>query len=246
MKLDFLGTGSGDYRGSRRQPCAALLGTVLLDCGAGVTGRLYDIGRFDDVEAILISHLHTDHIAGLFDFLLHTFIARRTRPLTVLSPPGLSRILQAVYAAEATVKRPEELYPFRLVEGTAIEERIGAWTIRSVPLDHTVLDLGYHLSKDGLSVFFSGDTREPSAAGKLAADYLIHEATYPESHAHLAREYGHSTGVDAARTAAAMGARQLWLTHLSDLPGGDDEIASEARRIFPESVVAEDRSSYPL
>ena len=247
MRLDFLGTGAGSFRGSGRQPCGALLDTLLLDCGAGVTGRLFDLDRFDQVDAVLISHLHTDHFAGLFDFLLHTVISRRTKPLTVLSPPGLGAILDAVYSVGGTVRRPELAYPFRLLEGRAVRATIGRWSVRSVAMDHTVLDLGYLVADEHLSAFYSGDTREPSAALEENADYLIHEATFPDRQAVRARDYGHSTASDAARAARAMGARKLWLTHVAGERSGDEaEVARDARREFPDSTLAEDRSSFTL
>ncbi len=246
MKLTFLGTGAGNFRGSRRHPASAYVDGVLLDCGAGATGRLHDVGAFDRVDVVLISHLHSDHVAGLFDFLLHTLITGRRRPLTLVSPPGLSPILASVFAAKGTVVDPSQLYEFRLVESDRPEVTVGRWRIRGVPLDHSILDLGYHLSTDGLSIFYTGDTREPSATLETPADYLIHEATYADRHRASAREYGHSTGTEAAEAARATGARRLFLTHVGDLPDTDSEIAAEARRTFPESVVAEDRSSFDL
>ncbi len=240
MRIDFLGTGAGNFRGSRRQPSSALVDSLLLDCGAGATGRLYDTGRFDRVDAVLISHLHADHVAGLFDFLMHTLISGRRRPLTLVSPPGLGPILRTVFEAKGTVVDPAHLYPFRVIEGRDIDVTIGRWRIRSYEMDHTVVNLGYLLSDDGTSVFYSGDTREPSAARGLAADYVIHEATFAETDASHAREFGHSTGRQAAETAVAMKARALWITHLGDRPGSDSEISAEARRVFPDARVVDD------
>jgi ribonuclease Z len=246
MKLDFLGTGAGNFRGSRRQPSSALLDTILLDCGAGATGRLHDIGRFGDVEAVLISHLHSDHVAGLFDFLLHTFLTRRDRPLTIVSPPGLGEVLRSVIETKGTVVNPADVYPLRVVEGEAIDLTVGGWRIRSFVMDHTLMDLGYLLASNGVSAFYTGDTREPSAAGGLRADYLIHEATFSDRDGSLARAYGHSTGTQAAQTAARMGARRLWLSHIGDRPNSEAEISLEARRVFPDSEVVEDRASFQL
>jgi ribonuclease Z len=246
VKLTFLGTGAGNFQGSRRQPCSAYVEGVLLDCGAGATGRLYDIQAFDQVDVVLISHLHSDHIAGLFDFLLHTLITGRRRPLTLVSPPGLSPILASVFAAKGTVDDPSQHYEFRLMESDRPELTVGRWAIRGVPLDHTILDLGYHLSTRGVSIFYTGDTREPSATLESPADYLIHEATYADRHRSIAREYGHSTATQAAEAARATKARHLFLTHVGDLPDIDSEISEEARRAFPDSAVVEDRSSVDL
>lgn len=207
---------------------------------------LHDIGRFDSVEAVLISHLHSDHVAGLFDFFLHTLVTGRKRPLVVLSPPGLRTVLRAMLEVRGTVIDPADLYDLRVIEGDRIEATVGPWEIRSVVLDHSVTDLGYLLTSGGVSVFYTGDTREPSAARGVRADFLIHEATYADRFASLARDYGHSTASQAAETAVAMRARRLLLNHVSDKPDSETEIAREAQRIFPDTVVAEDRTSFEL
>ena len=246
MKLKFLGTGSGNFRGGRRHMSCAFLEGVLLDCGAGTTPRLYDAALFDRVDGILISHLHTDHFAGLFDLLLHTLITGRKRPLTVVSPPGLSPILRAMNDVEAMVKDPAELYDFRLIEGLHPEATIGPWRVQSVPLDHSVYNLGYLLTQDGTSLFYSGDTREPSVPDGLHADFVIHESTYADQDAYLAHEFGHSTASEAARAAERMRARRLFLTHIGSREGADAEILREARSAFPDSTVAEDHSEHDL
>ncbi|MGP8077258.1 MAG: MBL fold metallo-hydrolase [Thermoplasmata archaeon] len=246
MKLCFLGTGAGNFRGSLRHPVSALLEGLLFDCGAGATGRLHDLGRFDEVEVVLISHLHTDHVAGLFDLLLHTLITGRTRPLTIVSPPGLSAILRAFVAVGATVKDPAELYDLRVIEEERPEVTVGPWTIRGIPLDHTVPNLGYLASTADLTIFYTGDTREPSAARDLRVDYLVHEATFAEEDRETARQLGHSTGAEAAEAAAAMKARGLFLTHIGNAPYLEQRIARESRRAFPDAVVASDGLTFDL
>jgi ribonuclease Z len=246
MNLTFLGTGAGSHQGSRRQPCSAFVNGVLLDCGAGTTGRLQDAGLFEGVDVIVISHLHADHIAGLFDFLMHTVIAGRRRPLSILTPPGLSPILKAANSARVLVLDPADRYELRLIEDPLPRATIGPWTIRGVPLDHSVYNLGYHLTSDDTSLFYTGDTREPSAAEDLRADVLIHESTYADRYADRAQEFGHSTASQAARTATKMRARRLFLTHLGSLPDTDAEVLREVRAAFPDSEVAEDRRRYEL
>jgi ribonuclease Z len=246
MKLSFLGTGAGNFRGGARHPSSAILDGLLLDCGAGATGRLHDLHRFDEVEAVLISHLHTDHVAGLFDLLLHTFLTGRTRPLTIVSPPGLSGILRAFVAAEAMVRDPAQLYELRVIEEERPSVRVGAWTVRGVPLRHTVPNLGYLATSDRLSIFYTGDTREPSATHELRTDVLIHEATFDDEHHELAHRLGHSTGGDAAEAAMAMKAQRLFLTHLGDAADLATRVARESRKRFAETVVASDGESFDL
>jgi ribonuclease Z len=246
MKLTFLGTGAGNFRGSRRQMGSALVEGLLLDCGAGTTGRLHDAALFDRVDGILISHLHTDHISGLFDLLLHTLLTGRKRPLTIVSPPGLSPILRAMIDARAMVKDPADLYDLRLIEGLHPEGAIGPWRVRGVPLDHTVYNVGYLLRRDDTTLFYTGDTRQPSIPDGLRAEFVIHESTYADRDAHLAREFGHSTASQAARAATLMGARRLFLTHIGGREGTDAAILREVRAGFPDSTVAEDGTQHDL
>lgn len=246
MNLTFLGTGAGNHQGSRRQPSSAFVEGILLDCGAGATARLQDAGLFDRVDGILITHMHADHIAGLFDFLMHTVIVGRRRPLSIVTPPGLSGILKVATAAGVMVLDPTELYRLTLVEALLPETKIGPWTIRGIPLDHSVYNLGYLLTSDDTRLFYTGDTREPAGAGSITADFVIHESTYADRYADRAHEFGHSTASQAGKAAARMQARRLFLTHLGSLPDTDADVEREVRAVFPDSEVAEDRRRYDL
>lgn len=246
MKLRFLGTGAGNFRGSGRHPSSVLVDRVLLDCGAGATGRLHDLGRFSELDAVLLTHLHTDHISGLFDLLLHTVLTGRTRPLTIVAPPGLTPIVRAAIAAGVTVKDPGEQFPLEYVEAIDPAVTVGPWRIRGVALEHTVPNVGYRLETDGLSLFYTGDTRSPNAAAGLRADYLVHEATFPEEDRAVAERFGHSTGRQAGATARAMGARRLFLTHIGDAPDLRPRLERESRREFAETTVASDGDAFDL
>jgi ribonuclease Z len=246
MKLHFLGTGAGNYRGTHRQMSSALVDGILLDCGAGTTGRLYEAGLFDSVDAVLISHLHSDHFAGLFDFLMHTFITGRQRPLTVVSPPGLSPILRAMNDVHAMVRNPADQYDFRLVEALQPELTLGSWKLQGIPLHHSVYDLGYLLAGRDASIYYTGDTGQPSVPDGLRADYVIHESTYADRNRSLADQFGHSTASQAAKAATTLGARRLFLSHIGSLEGTEAEVAREARNGFLDSTVAEDGSQYLL
>ena len=97
-------------------------------------------------------------------------------------------------------------------------------------------------SRPGKSVAYCLDTRPCAASIELArdVDLLIHEATYSEELAAEAREYGHSTAAQAARTARDAGARRLLITHFSTRYPDPTVLLEEARAIFPETILAED------
>jgi ribonuclease Z len=64
---------------------------VLFDCGEGTQISLRMLGwGIKDIDLILISHLHGDHIAGVPGLLLTQGNSGRTEPVDVVGPPGLS------------------------------------------------------------------------------------------------------------------------------------------------------------
>jgi ribonuclease BN (tRNA processing enzyme) len=144
------------------------------------------------------------------------------------------------------VRDPAELYEFRLIEGLRPDATIGPWRIRGVPLHHTVYNLGYVLTRDDTTLFYTGDTRQPSVPDGLRADFVIHESTYADRNALLAQAFGHSTASQAARAATVLGARRLFLTHIGGREGTDAEILREVRAGFPDSTVAEDGTQHEL
>jgi ribonuclease Z len=105
----------------------------------------------------------------------------------------------------------------------------------------------------GRTVVYCTDTTycENSVTLARSADLLIHEATFADEDAPLARQSAHSTASDAARVAAEAGARRLVLTHVSPryAPGNPVELRAlleQARAVFPRTVIAEDFMSFEV
>jgi ribonuclease Z len=96
-------------------------------------------------------------------------------------------------------------------------------------------------ARPGRKVVISSDTAPATSVREAAAgaDVLVHEATFAEEERERARETAHSTALDAARIAEAAGVSLLALTHLSSRYFGP-ELAREARRTFPRTIVPRD------
>lgn len=97
MKLTFLGTGSG--RTSLTRGHTSLLFTnknssVLIDCGEGTSKTLLtsDI-PLNEIDTIIISHFHADHIAGLPGLLTQYKLSGRAGALNILVPVPLKELL---------------------------------------------------------------------------------------------------------------------------------------------------------
>ena len=102
-------------------------------------------------------------------------------------------------------------------------------------------------SQRGPCVAYTLDTvpcAEAVALGR-GVDLLVHEATYEHARAALARERGHSSGVEAAQIARDAGAQRLLLTHFSPSVEGE-RVADEARGVFAETVAARDGEELPV
>lgn len=98
--------------------------------------------------------------------------------------------------------------------------------------------------KKGRVLAFIGDTKPTPATLTLAkdADVMVHEGTFAAAEADLAKNYNHSTVVQAAQLAKEAGAKKLLLTHISSRYLGADvqAMVHEAREVFPNTVIVKD------
>jgi len=96
--------------------------------------------------------------------------------------------------------------------------------------------------KPGRKIVYVGDTRPSENIVKFAfgADVLIHEATFAEDLAERAKEDMHSTPSEAALIAKKANVKLLILTHISARYNDPEVLLREARKNFPNVIVAED------
>ena len=150
MDLDviFLGT-AGSVPSASRQTAATLIRRggerILVDCGEGTQRRLMQSAAgLTDIDTILITHGHADHILGL-PGLLRTFALReRTAPLALYGPEGIRGVLDAL--APVIGKLP---YPFAAVEVEPGTEIAGdGCRFEAIGTRHRVKSVGWALIED--------------------------------------------------------------------------------------------------
>lgn len=104
--------------------------------------------------------------------------------------------------------------------------------------------------KKGRVVTILGDTRQIESIAQLAqdADILVHESTFGKDEAKLARNYYHSTCVQAAQVAKAANVKKLLLTHISARYVGSmaQKLAKDARDVFANTLVVKDFHIEPI
>lgn len=214
--------------------------TAMVDCGPGTLRRLAQTGiDLAHLDAVLLTHFHTDHCAELGPLL---FALRNPRyagrkPLQVIAAPGLERFLATLADVWPwTLPRGYELLPRELRPG---ELQLGDLQLTTLPIRHTAQSLGYRFTAPaGACVAFSGDADECDELVELArgVDLFVCDAAFPDE----LRLDGHLTPGLAAAHAARAQARTLLLTHFYPECAGVDVVAQARARFDGEIVAATD------
>ncbi|MGO9674511.1 MAG: MBL fold metallo-hydrolase [Methylocella sp.] len=167
MKVTIVGSGDAFGTGGRAHTCFRIDSggaSALVDFGASAITSSKKLGlSFDAVDAVVISHFHGDHFGGLPFLLLDCqFIARRTRPLVFIGPPGLrDRLFGALEVFFPGTAKLNWSFPWRVEEiAPAGAAKLGAFQLETFGVVHSAgsAPTGLRLS-DGKAVFaYSGDT----------------------------------------------------------------------------------------
>ena len=101
--------------------------------------------------------------------------------------------------------------------------------------------------KAGTRMVVLGDVAETDSLLTYCdqADALVTEATYLESEAEMAQQFGHMTARQSAQLALRANVKQLILTHLSRRYRERD-ILAEAQSVFPNTIVARDFDTFTV
>jgi ribonuclease BN (tRNA processing enzyme) len=203
---------------------------VLLDCGPGVFAKLRRFVDYLDVDAVVVSHLHADHILDLVPFASGLRYAPRQQPVPVagnpgtdrparprlVAPPGALEAFSALSAAGAMTPDHIELAFAVSVYDPADTVSIGGLSLRFQPVPHFVPANAVEIAEDGARLTFSSDCgpNEELCGFARDTDLLLIEATLPRPERDGVR--GHLTPEEAGACGARAGARRLVLTHFSD------------------------------
>jgi ribonuclease BN (tRNA processing enzyme) len=88
LKLQMLGTGSAFAKKFYNNNALLESGerTLLLDCGITAPRALYEIGKnFNDIDAVLITHIHADHVGGLEEFAFQMKFNYHRKPILYIA-----------------------------------------------------------------------------------------------------------------------------------------------------------------
>jgi ribonuclease BN (tRNA processing enzyme) len=217
---------------------------LLLDGGPGTLSRLQQTFDPARLTAIMVSHLHEDHVSDLHSLQFAIWDAqqagRRTGPLRIYAPLEPAWVLEWL-APDA--KGSVEILPLPVETGISF----GHVTCRYARTDHPRPCWAIRIEDGSGSMVYTGDTGTKVDLAPFAreADALLVEATYTEAtggHRHI---HGHLTGGEAGDLARRAGVKRLLLTHLR--PNVDHaEVLAEARSLCPAAEMVEEMRSYSI
>jgi ribonuclease BN (tRNA processing enzyme) len=238
MQLTILGS-AASYAGAD-QACSGYLvehegTTVMMDCGNGTLANAGHVTDVTSLDAVIVSHAHTDHFLDLFALEA----AMRFAPegplgsLPVYLPEGLWEHMQALLPAGGAAHLAEAFEPHVLRAGEPL--RFDDITVTPRPVDHEGPTFAFVVEVPDAKLAYTADTRDGDAVRSAVSgcDVLLAECTLPQDHAGMGT---HMTASEAGLLAKGSGAELLVLTHL--WPTADhDRMLREARAVFGGEVV---------
>ena len=242
---------------------------LLFDCGRGAAQRIEQLKiPFTDIDALFLTHLHSDHIVGIPDVWLTGWARGRKVPLEVWGPEGskamMSHLAEA-YQFDIQIRQIDDKLPLQGVAVVAndvqqgvVYDRAGI-KITAFLVDHGMVKpaFGYRLDFAGHSVVLSGDTRYSENLIRFSqkADVLIHEVIDPDtfraknpsmSAERLQAITGHHTTAELAGAIFAQVKPKLAVySHI--VPGDSTDLVPRTRKTYSGPLeVGEDLMSFEI
>lgn len=125
--------------------------SILIDCGEGTQIAMKEKGWSPKpIDVICFTHYHADHISGLPGMLLTMGNAERTKPLLLVGPKGLNRVVSAL-----RVIAPELPFEIKFLELTETEQTVelDGFRIEAFRVNHNVVCYGYSIVIDRIGKF---------------------------------------------------------------------------------------------
>lgn len=275
MKVTLLGTGCPQCSTFRYGPASLVRhreAQVLVDCGSGVTQRLLGAGSSGaSIDAVLLTHLHSDHVIDLYQLIVSAWHQGRDRPQRIFGPRGTRAFVDAImetWRIERELRIRHEQRPSTKaleVEVTEFEAgpvlTLGELSVSAFDVAHEPVKpaVGFHFQVGAERAVFSGDTAycEALIAAAQGADLLVHECfihrdMVPAAGVRSPRSIEavasyHTLSDEVGKVAAHAGVGFLMLNHLVPVTADREALAAEVAADFDGPfVVGEDLMSYDL
>lgn len=241
MELTLLGTGCPSVDHKRFGP-SNLISTktakILVDCGSGITQRLHELKVSSaDIDALLFTHLHSDHAVDLYQLIISSWHSYRIKPWKIYGPKGTKKFVNKIMDAWADERKLRISYEARAsVKAFDIDvvefKSLGNLKIKDIKIKYFEVDhkpvkyaYGFSFTHKNKKLTISGDTKPCENLMKYAqkSDVLLHEVFIEgeikeinkmrtQKTLHNVQSY-HTTSSEVGKVAFIAQVKNLVLTH---------------------------------
>lgn len=213
---------------------------IVADLGCGSLTRLFGLLSAAEIDALILSHLHADHMGDVLTLRYALDAARkmgkRQRPLEVYLPdtPQIeSQLISTHGMMNAHV----------ITDGLSCE--IAGVDVSFARMPHAVPSYAMCFSAGGKKLIYSGDTKENDRLAPFAsgADIMVMEAAFLS--AHKTPGAPHVDAVEAGQIAADAGVKRLLVTHIFP-EYNENDILQEVRQSYPSAELIEELKTYEV
>lgn len=204
---------------------------LLIDCGSGCLSQLQNFISLKQLDAVILSHYHHDHVADVgplqYAMLIQGYLGADNLPLPIYAPEHDAIRFQSLTYRQVTIGRP--------IKGGE-DMTIGPWKVSFLQTVHPVYCLAMKFQTQSKTFVYTADTSWSDGLVSFAkgADLLLCEASLYDDD--QAKESGHMTPAMAGRLAKEAGVSLLVLTHFPHF-GDHRQLLEMAQTQFDGKVV---------
>lgn len=273
-KLLILGSGTPNPDPERSASAYAIVTngkSYLVDFGPGVIRRASAFspswgGEFESMEIqnlnyAFLTHLHSDHSAGLADLILSPWVLEREEPLNLFGPRGLKRMADKITDAyqididyRINGSQPSNLEGYKtkvteIAEGIIYEDKYIA--VEAFENNHGDFknSFGFVFTTKDKKIVISGDTAYSQKVIEKSkeADILVHEVYSEKGFKEKTKDWQiyhkahHTSAPDVGKIASMSKPKKLVLSHILFWGNSKESIVEEVKSNFDgEVIIAED------
>ena len=265
MELTLLGTGCPkvDYKRFGPSNYVSTKKTkILIDCGSGVTQRLDQIKvSTANIDALMLTHLHTDHVIDLYQLIISSWHSYRTKPWIIYGPKGTKKFVNKIMDAWSDERAQRINYEVRSsVQAFKLIVRefksTGKFKIKDISVTYFEVDhkpvkyaYGFNFINNKKKLTISGDTRPCENIMKYGqkSDVLLHEVFIDgelketnkmrsKKTLHNVRSY-HTPSTIVGKIAKLTKCKKLVLTHLVPTKFDEKKLKSTVKNDYGKNPI---------
>ena len=213
---------------------------ILIELGCGALSKVLLKLEAADIDALFISHLHTDHMG---DALTLRYLLKTAKVAGEIDSP-LPVFMPAKPEAEAGLLSKDPMMDVNFIEdGMSI--KLFGMDISFAFMPHPYPSYAIKFEADGKTFVYSGDTKENENLTPFAkdADFFLMEAALLEKDTNS--KSAHLSAVEAGKIGMQANAKRMLITHIFPKYNPQDVIA-EVRQNYKKAELIEENTTYEV